>query len=159
MFLPKLHGRPLSILILEDDPSRIRKFRITLQRHQLVVCTTAEAAWNALENTPVEAAFEMMFIDHDLDITHYDVPAVVMTDDEKYAQWQRTGTFSVKTGYHFAQLVAKAIATNRPHYQVPTVIHSLNPAGSRAINAALPHAMRVPFSELIPLLTGTHPDA
>ncbi|GAB5493630.1 MAG: hypothetical protein Phog2KO_38450 [Phototrophicaceae bacterium] len=52
----------MKILLLEDNPNRIKYFKNGLKNHHLTVCTHAKSAKKALK----KAQFDIIFLDHDL---------------------------------------------------------------------------------------------
>ena len=109
----------MKILILEDNSFRNTKFHQSLTGHIVDIAETVDEGRKLLNNK-----YDLLFLDHDLGGEIY-VPS------------------GKNTGYEFAQLISKSINKN-----VPTIIHSCNPAGSRAIKSILPHAQMIPFVNL-----------
>jgi len=112
----------MRILVLEDDRSRIRKFRQELIGHVVDFAEDVHTASRLLAANE----YAMMFLDHDL------------------GQQQLVDSSEQNTGYQFAVIVA-ADERNRA---ASVVVHSCNPAGADNMAAVLPSAVRVPFPAL-----------
>lgn len=132
---------PRRIFILEDDEDRISWFKKALSSHTLTICQTADAAIQSLSPD-----FEMIFLDHDLDLEHMDALFDMMDDEAKYTMWLQGEKSCPQTGYD----VACHIAAQDSLKHIPVIIHSMNPAGSKLMLDALPEANRIQF----PLLKG-----
>ena len=111
--------RILKILVVEDDPNRIERFKKELRVHKVRFATSSDQAIEILENEN----FDLICLDHDLGGGAYE------PSDEN-------------SGYG----VAKHMEANKIPGEV--IIHSLNPVGAANINSALPHAVRIPFISL-----------
>lgn len=110
------------VLILEDDPVRIKKFKsIMLGINAKADFTeTASDAINKLK----QEEYDLILLDHDLGGEIY-----VATENEN------TGS-----------AVARWISENPFTYKYPIVIvHSLNPAGAEYMVSLIPHSVRIPF--------------
>ena len=126
------------IFILEDDDDRITWFRRRLAGHELLIFTNAKAGIEALD-----ADFDIIFLDHDLDLDHTDA-VFEITDADKYERWLRGGRVGPQTGYDVACYIASLDTLKT----IPVVIHSMNPDGARVMAEALPEAIRLSFSVL-----------
>jgi len=107
----------MRILILDDDKSRLVKFKKKFFNHTTECVETAKAAINKLD----AENYDYVFLDHDLGGQVY-VPS------------------GDNTGYE----VAKWLAEN-PHKQPEViVIHSFNPVGAENMKRVLPKALVIP---------------
>jgi CheY-like chemotaxis protein len=94
----------VKVLVLEDDPNRIRCFQQYLIGDVIVIAVTAKAAIESLKNHK----FDLIFLDHDLEEKHYTEDALSGTGSE----------------------VANFLANNPEISPRATIIiHSLNPVG------------------------------
>jgi len=122
----------LRVLIVEDDSQRYAIFDKIFANHDVTKATRAAVGCAWLHKD--RAAFDLIMLDHDLELTHYTMESVL-------------GTRAAGTG----QEVAHAIA--RLDTPPMVVVHSLNPGGAAAIcvilaDAGVPHH-RVEFSRWI----------
>lgn len=106
--------RTIQVLILEDDNQRIREFSKRFLEAKtedlffaVTFATTAEDAFAKFR----EKNFDMIFIDHDLCVEHY--------DGEHTEE---------KTGYDFAKAIASSVQES-----MILISHSLNPEGRKNI--------------------------
>ena len=108
----------MNVLILEDDPGRIRIFKRNLIGAAKVSCVeTVEAAINELQTSN----WDYLFLDHDLGGDVY-VPS------------------GPGTGYE----VAEWLEQNPKRQPSNIIIHSLNSVGAQNIKRALPRATIAP---------------
>lgn len=109
------------VLVLEDDPERIKQFKKRLIGNTFQIVSDADAAILALTYNK----WDVLFLDHDLGGETY-VPSS-----------------NANTGYQ----VAKFLHDN-PKYKPSEaiIIHSLNPGGAENMQAVLPEAYRIPFA-------------
>lgn len=117
------------IFILEDDPQRIKMFRIRLAEHELFFTDeVAEAKDTYIAFEP----FDYYFLDHDLGGEIY--------VDSNYHN----------TGFQFAKFLAE-----QDLGKCQIVVHSLNPVGARNMLEVLPEGTQyVPFTQLRESLNG-----
>ena len=108
----------MNIVILEDDPNRIRVFKRNLLGNLVFVTKEPRDAISRLRTGNVD----VLFLDHDLGGT---------------GQPERSGD---DTGYEVARWLER-----NPKFQPKTiVIHSLNPVGQQNMKRALPSALIKP---------------
>jgi CheY-like chemotaxis protein len=105
------------ILVLEDDPQRIRKFRENFVGNYTLIVTTAAEAIVSLKTQE----WDWLFLDHDLG-------GKTMVES------------GPGTGYEVACFLEEHPDRKPPHIAV----HSFNPTGTDRIMAALPDAVRFP---------------
>lgn len=101
-----------TVLIVEDNLTRIEWFRDRLRNMDVTVCTTVIEALAAI----ADREFDIVFLDHDA------VPAFVMLGDPDHDQ---------KTFYRVAEGLA------RQEYAGVVVIHSGNPVGAQRMGYLL----------------------
>lgn len=106
-----------NILILEDDETRVKKFRRKFIGHAVDVVATVEAAIEHLKNKKVDA----LFLDHDLG-----------------------GQVMVSSGPGTGYEVACWLEENPQYIPAEVYIHTLNPSGRRMMQLALPMAEVAP---------------
>jgi hypothetical protein len=94
----------MKILILEDNPLRIEKFKILFKNHEVTHCDNIKDAKVACLNQ----IFEVMWLDHDL---HGKI-------------WE--DSFKEETGYQFV----KWVVDNGLQEKSLNYIHSMNPVGA-----------------------------
>jgi len=111
----------MRILVVEDNPERVKKFRRELVGSIVDYAVDADSAMACLASH----GYDLIFLDHDLGLRE-----MVDSDD-------------ANTGYQ----VALAIARDAKNTSV-IVVHSCNPAGAANISRALPRAMLAPFPVL-----------
>ena len=111
----------MKVLILEDDPNRIKTFKNKLKEHDLYFFTNVSDAKDAVA---AFGPFDYYFLDHDLD-------GQIFVDSKE-----------MNTGYRFAEFLAESNVTGE------IVVHSMNPAGAQNIKGVLPQAQLVPFPYL-----------
>lgn len=111
----------MKVLILEDDPIRIKIFDKKLKGHDLYFFTEVADAIEAVKNF---GPFDYYFLDHDLG-------GEIYVDSNKE-----------NTGYQFAKFLAESKATGKMY------IHSMNGVGAQNMKAVLPEAVIVPFPYL-----------
>ncbi len=106
------------ILVVEDNPTRIKKFKREL------IGSVVDYTDNAHEGIILvkERKYDLIFLDHDLGGREH-----VSSND-------------LNTGFQ----VAKAIK-GTPNESTLIVIHSANPVGAENIQKELPQALKVPF--------------
>ncbi|MBZ0306489.1 MAG: response regulator [Anaerolineae bacterium] len=110
----------MNILVLDDNPHRIRFFQNGLKSHKLTICRHARAAIHALKNHP----FDMMFLDHDLKGKPAD------PDDEN-------------SGSEVARYIAEQ------EIGCPCIIlHTENRTGQEAMEGILSQCHVIPYSKL-----------
>lgn len=68
----------MKILVLEDDPNRIRWFQQYLIGDIVIIAVTAKAAIDALKTHK----FDLIFLDHDLEEKHYSEDFLLGTGTE-----------------------------------------------------------------------------
>jgi len=112
----------MRILVLEDDPNRVKKFRRELVGHAVDYAADVQSAVGLL----AAHRYDLMFLDHDLG-------GQEMVDSSEE-----------NTGYQFAV----AVAADGRNSGAVVVVHSCNPAGADNIVAALPLAVKAPFPVL-----------
>lgn len=105
------------VLLLEDDPNRIKAFkqRFLDKGWSYDVCHTAQRCLELLD----EKRYDIVFLDHDL-------------GDE-----QMVSTDHSNTGSHVARNWPKDLSTL-------VIIHSFNPVGAEYMHARIPGAIRRP---------------
>lgn len=108
----------MNILILEDDPSRVKKFRAKLIGHNLTVTDDSKACIKLLES----GVWDILCLDHDLG-----------------------GQVYVASGENTGYEVAKWLELNPKNLPSTIYIHSLNGVGAANMKACLPQAIQVPF--------------
>lgn len=111
----------MRILVVEDNPERVKKFKRELVGNIVDYAVDASAGLEYL----VSNSYGLIFLDHDLGLRE-----MVNSDD-------------ANTGYQ----VALAIASDAKNTSV-IVVHSCNPAGASNISRALPRAILAPFPVL-----------
>lgn len=123
-----------NILILEDCPNRIRKFRQHFVGHNMVIHDTADAFKVALVSGPV---WDLVMLDHDLGGQVY-----VDTTDTN------TGSEVVRFMVDPVNNVKSFITTATP----AIIVHSLNIGAAEAMTYDLDRAgfsvKRIPFTSL-----------
>ena len=108
----------MNILILEDDPARIKKFLSKLIGHNVKVTDDARTCIQFLKS----GSWDILCLDHDLG-----------------------GKINVASGNNTGYEVSKWLELN-PENTPPTVyIHSLNGVGAANMLACLPQAIQIPF--------------
>jgi hypothetical protein len=116
----------MRILILEDNPLRIEKFKILFKNQQVDHCATVNDAKNAC----LVHEYDILWLDHDLD-------GKIWEDSDKET-----------TGFEFVKwLVLNGFQKNSLNY-----IHSMNPVGAnRMLNYLKDNdydAIWIPFNTL-----------
>lgn len=97
----------MKILILEDNPIRIEKFKELFKYQTVVICTTVEEAQNACIDNVCQP-FEALWLDHDLN----------------GRIWE--DSLEENSGYQFVRwMVEGGFQRNSLNY-----IHSMNPIGA-----------------------------
>ncbi len=110
----------MNILILDDNPHRVKFFQNGLKAHHLTVCRHASAAIAALKTT----VFEVIFLDHDLNGKPTD------PEDEN-------------CGSEVARFIAEQ------EIACPCIIvHTENREGRESMEAILPACEAIPYSKL-----------
>lgn len=111
----------MKVFILEDDQTRVTKFRQNLIGHEIFVTDNVKTAKIMLTNNQ----FEIIFLDHDL-------------GGEVFVN----SNFP-NTGYQLAKwIVDNNIKYNR------LIVHSLNSVGANNIKSIIPDADLIPFYKL-----------
>ena len=110
----------MNILIVEDDPERIKSFKRRLRNHNVTVVHQSRDGISRLRAGDVD----MLFLDHDLDGT---------------GMPQEPG---LKTGYEVAAWLAK----NDRFIPDKVYVHSKNPRGRAAILRVLDSAVAWPYA-------------
>lgn len=113
-----------SILILEDDPERIKYFKSKLWNYHLLITDkveTAKAFFRLHEKTITE-----IFLDHDLEGKSF------------------VASSEPNTGYQFAKWLNPMVKNS-----VKIYIHSLNDQGAENMKEVLPHAELTPFTDFM----------
>jgi CheY-like chemotaxis protein len=108
----------MKILVLDDSIERLQAFKRGLIGHVVVLTSTAPEAIEALDE---QGPFDYVFLDHDLGDMSM-VPS------------------GPGTGYEVALWLCKNSAKQPPNI----IIHSLNPAGAKAMASLLPTAKVIP---------------
>lgn len=108
----------LRILILEDDPNRVKKFTQALIDHEVSVTDSSKVCIELLKTKK----FDVLMLDHDLG-----------------------GEVYVKSGENTGYEVACFLEENPDKQPTQIFIHSLNGVGAQKMNAAIPKARHVPF--------------
>jgi hypothetical protein len=111
----------MKVLILEDDPNRIKIFKNKLKEHDVYFFTNVSDAKEATINF---GPFDYYFLDHDLEGNVF--------VNSNYSN----------TGYQFAKFLAEKEVAGE------IIVHSMNPAGAQNIKGVLPQAKIVPFPYL-----------
>lgn len=111
----------MKVLILEDDDTRIKRFKRKLISHDIYFTKNVEEAKEIYKNL---GPFDTIFLDHDLDNRVY-----VDSNEQN-------------TGYQFA----KFLKENNVSCQI--IIHSLNAVGVENMKNELPSATVCPFPYL-----------
>jgi len=107
----------MKILVLDDDHTRLAKFRQKFIGHEVNCVETAPMAILCLSRTKYQA----VFLDHDLG-----------------------GTVMASSGPGTGYEVAKWLEEHPDRKPEKIFIHSFNPVGSANMNRALPEAQLVP---------------
>lgn len=111
----------MKILVLEDDPERIKWFQSHLKSHGSLITTNAQTAIGALKAFD----YDLIFLDHDLG-----GKAFVSSDDPE-------------TGYQVALYLSQTGS-----FGENVIIHSLNAVGAANMHQILPSAKVIPFFNL-----------
>jgi CheY-like chemotaxis protein len=90
----------MRILLLDDDPKRVYWFLTRFNPDRVHVCGTANAAIDALKSE----RFDVAFLDHDLDPSHYQIYHDCMNNGERPVP--HVGKFDNETGYAVAKFLA-----------------------------------------------------
>jgi hypothetical protein len=112
----------MKIFILEDNESRMIKFRRELIGHEIDHAETVQDGTSLV----VANKYDLLFLDHDL------------------GGKEMVDSFVEDTGYKLAEF----IASFTPNKETPCVIHSCNPVGADNMTKVLPHAIKIPFPSL-----------
>ena len=108
----------MNILILEDDPARMRKFKMNLIGHIIYHAKTPREAISFLRSKTID----VLFLDHDLAGTGLPEPS------------------GPGTGYEVAVWLEE-----HPEFKPKQIVlHSLNPSGRARMKQALPEAQDAP---------------
>lgn len=119
----------MKILVLEDDPIRIRTFRFKMDPgYDVMYVTTAQGAIDLL----TENQFDVIFLDHDL-------------DGEEFVDMK-----NINTGSEVVRWLRAHGTTNDPYI----VVHSLNSPAAENMAEGLKTAgfnfiYRIPFTKLV----------
>lgn len=125
------------ILILEDDPARVKKFKRFLLNETVLVVETVPVFRTAFQDLSQQGKLDGVCLDHDLVESHYGI--YMSADDDVYRAAMEGLT--PEAGFHAAQWMAEQA-------RVPTLIHTRNPAGQEAMRKFLPHAIALDFARL-----------
>ena len=117
------------IFILEDDPQRIKIFKIKLIQHELFFTDNVKEAKDMFD---LLGPFDYIFLDHDLG-------GQIYVDSDNH-----------NTGYQFAKYISKKDLS----LVQKIVVHSLNENGARKMVALLPNSIYIPFTQLKDSLNG-----
>ncbi len=109
----------MRIFVLEDNPSRIAKFKQELIGHIVDYAESVKGGTSLVFSNQ----YDLLFLDHDL------------------GGEEMVDSFSENTGYKLAEWIASFTKDK----ETPCVVHSCNPAGADNIVRVLPHAIRNPF--------------
>ncbi len=109
------------ILVVEDDATRVERFRAELEGYALDFVSSVEEAIGLLGGP----RYDLLFLDHDLEFG-----ARVYLDP-----------YEPNTGYQLARHLADRVEYRR----VPVVVHSFNWFGANKILKVLPNALYIPF--------------
>lgn len=108
----------MRILILEDDPERVRHFKSGLISHTVFHTDSTKICISKLK----DEQWDVLFLDHDLG-----------------------GKTLVASGKNTGYEVAKWLESN-PKFKPPQIIiHSLNGVGAKNMQMAVPEAVHAPF--------------
>jgi len=107
-----------AVLILEDDPFRVKAFKRKFIGHSVTVTDNATEAIVLLKSK----SWDYLFLDHDLG-----------------------GEQMVSSGPGTGYEVAKFLEENPQYQPVNIALHSLNPSGRKNMQMALPEAIEAPF--------------
>lgn len=108
----------MNILILEDDSTRVKHFRSGLIGHSVFVTDSTKTCIDKLRNEK----WDLLLLDHDLG-----------------------GEIMVESGNNTGYEVACWLESNPEFKPTQIVVHSLNNAGARNIQRALPEAIYIPW--------------
>ena len=115
-----------TIVILEDDPNRIRQFKEKIGvASNLMIFTDVDPCIKYVKNN--KDSIDMIFLDHDLG-------GEIYVDSSNH-----------NTGYTMAKKIKEIYGDSYPR----TIVHSLNPAGVKNIMNILTDAEAIPFQTLI----------
>lgn len=107
-----------NILILEDDPNRVKAFKQKFIGHHVKITDKAEEVIELLQSR----SWDYLFLDHDLG-----------------------GEQMVSSGPGTGYEVAKFLEENPQYKPAQIALHSLNPGGRKNMKLALPEAIEAPF--------------
>ena len=110
----------MKVLILDDMPDRIGMFALKFVNHDITIVNTAPNCIEMLNSFQWDA----VFLDHDLG------GEVYCKSDEN-------------SGYAVAKFMEEAGIDKQPKH---IILHSLNPAGVKNMQYALPRAKTIPFA-------------
>ena len=112
----------MKILILEDNPVRVRKFKIWLIGHLVEHVSDA----NTCKERLATQTWDYLFLDHDLDGRVY------------------IDSAEANTGYQ----VAKWLSNNKDRMPKCIIVHTLNLSGAICVQKVIP-CIYIPFPHLI----------
>lgn len=121
-----------ALMFLDDDHTRHRDFLLSVGSCIVTQAYTAEQAIRQID----QVVYDAVFLDHDL------------SDDD--CMCDPHGPTSAPTGLTVARYIAELAPDKRPGV---VVLHSMNPPGTRAMEAALAHSgvtvVRLPFTQML----------
>lgn len=110
----------MNILLLEDNPRRIKIFKAGLKNHKLTICGHAKSAKKALKTQ----SFDIIFLDHDL-------------------RGKPEDPDSDNCGSEVARfIVDRDIACEH------IILHTENDRGRAVMEDLLPHSQTIPYGQL-----------
>lgn len=121
------------VLVLEDSETRIAWFKRALVGHNATFVESVKDAIAAYG----KMSWDLICLDHDLVPEHY---GLYMDDDDEVYR-REMSRVKPATGFRFAEFLS-----TKPETKV--LIHTLNPAGQKAMNRFLPHAKVINFERL-----------
>ena len=113
----------LKILILEDDPYRIKNFKKMLSLDNTLFLSDNVEECKSIYND--NKPFDVIFLDHDLG------GEIFVDSNEK------------NTGYQFSKFIMNEGVNNS------VIIHSMNPAGAQRMRSILPGSRLLPYRILV----------
>jgi len=127
------------VLVLEDSETRIAWFKRALIGHNATFVENVADAISACG----KMNWDLICLDHDLVPEHY---GLYMNDDDEVYR-REMSRVKPPTGFRFAEWLS---GSNAMHVEPKTkvLIHTLNPAGQKAMKKFLPHAKVINFERL-----------
>ncbi len=110
----------MNILLLEDNPRRIKVFKAGLKKHNLTICSHAKSAKKELK----KQTFDIIFLDHDL-------------------RGKPEDPESDNCGAEVARFIV-----DREIECEHIILHTENRIGREAMEDLLPHSLTVPYGKL-----------